>query len=238
MTYIELHACSAFSFLRGASNPEDLARTAARLGLPALALCDRDGLYGSPRLHAAAKEHGIRAVVGAELTLEDKCILPVLVASRTGYQNLCRLITEARLRGSKTESTVLWKELPAYAEGLLVLTGGEEGILKDPCRPEASTKLETLAAIFGKHNVFVEIQRHLQRGETWRNKHLVALARAQGIPARSHQRRAPCGARRTPRARSVHVRAASHHIRFRWTPSQYQRRAPPQIRPADGAPLC
>ena len=130
MTYTELHARSAFSFLRGASNPEDLARTAARLGLPALALCDRDGLYGSPRLHAAAKEHGIRAVVGAELTMEDKCILPVLVASRTGYQNLCRLITEAKLRGSKTESTVLWKELPAYAEGLVVLTGDEEGILQ------------------------------------------------------------------------------------------------------------
>jgi len=121
-------------------------------------------------------------VVGAELTMEDKCILPVLVASRTGYQNLCRLITEARLRGSKTESTVLWKELPAYTEGLVVLTGGEEGILKDPCCPEASTKLETLAAIFGKQSVFVEIQRHLQRGETWRNKHLVALARTRGFP--------------------------------------------------------
>jgi error-prone DNA polymerase len=181
MTYIELHACSAFSFLRGASNPEDLVRIAARLGLPALALCDRDGLYGAPRLHAAAKEHGIRALVGAELTLEDKSIFPVLVASQTGYQNLCRLITEAKLRGTKTESSVLWKELPAYAEGLLVLTGDEEGILKDPCHPEALKKLEALTTIFGKRNVFVEIQRHLRRGETWRNQHLVALARTQGL---------------------------------------------------------
>ena len=104
MIYFELHARSAFSFLRGASNPEDLCCAAARLDLPALALCDRDGLYGSPRLHAAAKEQGIRAFVGAELTLEDKSILPVLVASRTGYQNLCRLVTNARLRGTKTES--------------------------------------------------------------------------------------------------------------------------------------
>ncbi len=152
------------------------------LGLPALALCDRDGLYGSPRLHAAAKEHGIRAVVGAELTMEDKCILPVLVATRTGYKNLCRLLTESRLRGSKTESTVFWKELPAYAEGLMVLTGDEEGILKNPGRPEASERLEALIAAFGKENVFVEIQRHLRRSETWRNKQLVALARAHKLP--------------------------------------------------------
>jgi error-prone DNA polymerase len=180
--YVELHARSAFSFLRGASNPEDLASTAAQLDLPALALCDRDGLYGTPRLHAATKEHGIRALVGAELTLEDKSILPVLVASRTGYQNLCRLITESRLRGTKTESTVLWEELPTYAEGLLALTGDEEGILKNPCQPEALKKLKALVAIFGKNNVFVEIQCHLRRGETWRNRHLVALARAQGLP--------------------------------------------------------
>jgi error-prone DNA polymerase len=181
MSYTELHACSAFSFLRGASNPEDLILAATRLGLPALALCDRDGLYGAPRLHAAAKEFGVRPLVGAELTLEDQSILPVLVANRTGYQNLCRLITEARLRGSKTQSAVLWEDLPAYAEGLLVLTGDEEGILKNPGLPEAVKKLKALAAIFGKESVFVEIQRHLRRGETWRNNQLVTLARTQGL---------------------------------------------------------
>ena len=72
MIYFELHARSAFSFLRGASNPEDLACAAARLNLPAIAMCDRDGVYGSPRLHAAANEQGIHAFVGAELTMEDK----------------------------------------------------------------------------------------------------------------------------------------------------------------------
>jgi error-prone DNA polymerase len=182
MTYVELHARSAFSFLRGASNPEDLARVAARLGLPALGLCDRDGFYGSPRLHAAAREYGIRAMVGAELTLEDNCILPVLVASRSGYKNLCRLITESRLRGSKTISQVFWRELPTYAEGLVALTGDEEGILKDPGHPEGPKKLDALIAAFGKENVFVEIQRHLRRGEIWRNQHLVALARARKLP--------------------------------------------------------
>ena len=182
MTYVELHASSAFSFLRGASNPEDLVGTAARLDLPGLALCDRDGLYGAPRLHSAAKKRGVRAIVGAELTLEDKRVLPVLVANRIGYQNLCRLITEAKLRGTKTESTVLWKELPAYAEGLLVLTGDEEGILRNPCQQEDLEKLETLATIFGRNNVFVEIQRHLRREEAWRNKHLVKLAGARRLP--------------------------------------------------------
>ena len=182
MIYFELHARSAFSFLRGASNPEDLACAAARLNLPAIAMCDRDGVYGSPRLHAAANEQGIRAFVGAELTMEDKGILPVLVASRTGYQNLCRLVTNARLRGSKTASTVLWQELPAYTEGLIALTGDEEGILQDPCHPQTPKRLEQLTTAFGKGNVFVEIQGHLRRGETWRNQQLVALARAHKLP--------------------------------------------------------
>ena len=92
MEYVELHARSAFSFLRGASSPEDLARRAAELGLPALALLDRDGVYGAPRFFAAAREHGLRPIVGAELTMEDDTVLPVLVENRTGYRNLCRLI--------------------------------------------------------------------------------------------------------------------------------------------------
>src|SRR5687767_14964298 len=79
MNYVELHARSAFSFLRGASTPEQLAIKAGELEIPALALCDRDGLYGAPRLFGSAKETGIRAIVGAELTMEDQTILPVLV---------------------------------------------------------------------------------------------------------------------------------------------------------------
>ena len=77
---------------------------------------------------------------------------------------------------------MLWEELPAYAEGLLALTGGEEGILKNPCQPEILKNSKPWLAIFGKDNVFVEIQRHLRRGETWRNNQLVALARAQRLP--------------------------------------------------------
>ena len=92
--YVELHCRSAFSFLRGASFPEHLAETAAELELPAIALCDRNGVYGAPRFYAKARESGVRPIVGAELTMEDGSVLPVLVESRKGYQNLSRLITE------------------------------------------------------------------------------------------------------------------------------------------------
>src|ERR1043166_2905735 len=131
MDYIELHSRSAFSFLRGASLPEQLVERAAQLQMPALALCDRDGVYGAPRLFGPGKDFGGRPIVGAELTMEDKTILPVLVASRRGYQNLCQLLTRAHLRSEKGKARVLWNELPQFAEGLVALTGDQEGVLGD-----------------------------------------------------------------------------------------------------------
>jgi error-prone DNA polymerase len=98
MSYVELHACSAFSFLRGASFPEQLAETAAELEMPALALLDRNGVYGAQRFSVAAREHNVRPIVGCELSMEDGSILPVLVENRTGYKNLCELLTQAHLR--------------------------------------------------------------------------------------------------------------------------------------------
>src|ERR1700748_59985 len=103
MAYVELHARSAFSFLRGASTPEQLAEIAAQRGLSALALCDRNGVYGAPRLYTAAGELSRRPLVGSELPLEDGSVLPVLVMNRTGYGNLCRMITRAQLRAPKGE---------------------------------------------------------------------------------------------------------------------------------------
>ncbi len=184
--FVELHARSAFSFLRGASEPEQLARQAAALGMPALALCDRDGVYGAPRLYAAAKEHGLRAIVGAELTLTDGTVLPVLVENRTGYQNLCRLITRAKLRGTKTEAPVSWDDLPEFAEGLVCLTGDEEGALRQALergdRSAAESGMQRLKQIFGAGNVYIEIQRHLERGEQLVNGLLVQLASEQRLP--------------------------------------------------------
>src|SRR5437667_4562955 len=132
--YVELHARSAFSFLRAASLPEQLAEVAAQLAMPAMALCDRDGLYGAPRFFAAAHQSGVRPIIGSELTMEDGTVLPVLVETRTGYQNLCRLLTRAHLRAPKNQSAVRWAELPEFAEGLVALTGDEEGPLQAQIR--------------------------------------------------------------------------------------------------------
>jgi error-prone DNA polymerase len=123
MPYVELHACSAFSFLRGGSFPEQLALTAAELEMPALALVDRDGVYGAQRFSVAAREHGVRPIIGCELTMEDGAVLPVLVESRNGYKNLCQLLTQAHLRSEKGKCATQWSELPEFAEGLVALCG-------------------------------------------------------------------------------------------------------------------
>jgi error-prone DNA polymerase len=191
MRYVELHSRSVFSFLRGASLPEQLAEVAAHLNMPAMALCDRDGVYGAPRFFKAAKEVGIRPIVGAELTMEDGSILPVLVKNRTGYQNLCRLLTRAHLRSEKGKSKVDWEELPEFAEGLVALTGDEEGPIANQkskikndqsLLTSAATVLENLLRIFGRDHLFVEIQRHHVRGENRINEQLVELATTFKLP--------------------------------------------------------
>ena len=123
MSYCELHACSAFSFLRGGSFPEQLAEVAAELEMPAIALLDRNGVYGAQRFSVAAREHGVRPIIGAELSMEDGSILPVLVENRTGYKNLCELLTQAHLRSEKGKCAVQWDELPEFAEGLVAFLG-------------------------------------------------------------------------------------------------------------------
>src|SRR5580700_9604154 len=108
--YIELHARSAFSFLEGSSLPEELMSACARLNMPAMALLDTDGVYGAPRFHMAAKKLKIKAHIGSEITTNfcssERFRLPLLVSSRTGYQNLCRLITKMKLRSKKGEGAV------------------------------------------------------------------------------------------------------------------------------------
>src|SRR5206468_4244892 len=133
MSYIELHANSAFSFLRGASFPEQLVQVAAELEMPALALLDRNGVYGSQRFSVAAREQKVRPIIGAELTMEEGSVLPVLVASRLGYANLCSLLTQAHLRSSvKGECAVKWEELPEFAQGLVALLGSRSASYPAP----------------------------------------------------------------------------------------------------------
>ena len=172
MSYCELHCCSAFSFLRGGSFPEQLAEVAAELEMPAIALLDRNGVYGAQRFSVAAREHGVRPIIGAELSMEDGSILPVLVENRTGYKNLCGLLTQAHLRSEKGKCAVRWDELSEFTEGLIALFGSGS----------APTRAEFLIDSFGRENVFVELQRHFIRGEERINRELVDLARAHRLP--------------------------------------------------------
>jgi len=148
MSYVELHAGSAFSFLRGASFPEQLGETAAELEMPALALLDRNGVYGAQRFSVAAREQNVRPIIGCELSLEDDSILPVLVENRTGYKNLCELLTQAHLRSEKGKCPVQWSELLEFAEGLIALVGSACVSHAGFGVPPKRTFLET-----GNHNV-------------------------------------------------------------------------------------
>ncbi len=205
--YAELHARSAFSFLRGASSPEALAEAAFDAGLPAMALLDRDGVYGAPRFYGRVFEekNSFRPRVGAELTMEDGSVVPLLVATRTGYQNLCQLITEAKLTARPAHLThadlserkrpcyATWAELARYSEGLIALSGDEEGPVRRAWRSggaaTAATALEKLTAIFGaggadpaRARLFVEVQRHRLRGEEREIAFLRDLAAAHRLP--------------------------------------------------------
>jgi error-prone DNA polymerase len=181
----ELHARSAFSFLEGASLPEDLIERAAELDIPAVALLDRDSLSGAPRFHLAAKKRGLRALIGAEITAAAGARYALVAENRTGYQNLCRLISRIKLRAPKGEAAAAPEDLLEHARGLICLTGGAEGPLALALRTgweEARACLETLAGIFGRGNVYVELQRHGDRAEEARNQALIELARSLGLP--------------------------------------------------------
>ena len=191
--YIELHARSAFSFLEGSSLPEELVGVCQHFQMPAMALLDTDGLYGAPRFHLIANKIGIRAHIGAEVTAtlnsprsHGEFRLPLLVANRTGYQNLCRLITKMKLRAKKGEGAVTAQELEEHAEGLICLTGGDEGPLAAAFAhggpDDAQRQLDRLIGIFGQKNVYVELQRHFHREEESRNRLAIDLARSFNLP--------------------------------------------------------
>lgn len=193
--YVELHARSAFSFLEGAALPEELAQRSADAQMPAVALLDRDGFYGSARMHLAAKTAGIKAHVGAEVTLSNSLVkgiardvrYPLLVETQAGYQNLCRLITRYKSREKKKgEGFSSPDEIREYSGGLICLTGGDEGPLAAALHrggaEEAQSEVEKLVSIFGQNNVYVELQRHFDREEEFRNRVALDIAERLKLP--------------------------------------------------------
>jgi error-prone DNA polymerase len=184
--YTELHARSAFSFLEGASAPEELAGACAERGMRAMALLDRDGVYGAPRFHLAAQKLSLRAHIGAEVTSCSGWRYPLLVASRAGYQNLCRLITLMKLRARKGEGHVSSEEVAERTPGLICLTGGGEGPLARALAQGgiegAAQCVRQLCELFGRDNVYVELQRHFSREEEARNHAAIEIARKLDLP--------------------------------------------------------
>jgi error-prone DNA polymerase len=184
--YTELHARTAFSFLAGASLPEELASACAERGMSAMAVLDRDGVYSAPRFHMAAQKCSMRALIGAEVSCDEGWRYPLLVESRPGYQNLCRLITHMKLRAAKGEGAISRAELAERTGGLICLTGGEEGPLAHALAAggmqSATQCVQQLCELFGRENVYVELQRHHIRAEEVRNQRALEIARKLNLP--------------------------------------------------------
>src|SRR6185503_12495378 len=187
MNYVELHSRSAFTFLEGASLPETLAQTCATQQMSAMALLDRNGVYGAPRFYSQAKKCEIKAHVGAEVTIAGYGNMPVLVSSQAGYQNLCRLITSMKVRSKKkTTGCAFLEEVGSYVDGLICLTGDERGPLAVSLQrggiEEGRRCLKHLVSIFGVSNVYMELQRHRNRQQESRNQAAIDLARELRLP--------------------------------------------------------
>ncbi|MFC5861755.1 error-prone DNA polymerase [Acidicapsa dinghuensis] len=203
--YVELHAASAFSFLAGASQPENLIERAGHLSMPSIAIADRNGLYGAARFHTASQRVGVKAHIGAEVAVSsfahrltppswlphqhtrEPSRITLLCESKLGYQNLCQLLTKIKMRETKkAEGSATIDDLEEYASGLICLTGGEEGplasLLAQDEPSDADDAARRLQAIYGRGNVYLELQRHYLRAEERRNQALLAMAASLGLP--------------------------------------------------------
>ncbi len=180
--YVPLWCKSHGSFLEGASAPETLVACAAALHLPALALTDRDGVYGIVRAHAAAAEHGVHLLIGAQVTVEGDAAsstIVLLAQDRSGYANLCRLLTAGRRRRPKGESIVTWNEVCGHAGGLLALWGGDASLLVGDAEPDGTAG--HLHEAFGDR-LYAMAARHRRDTEVAEEARLRARAARYGLP--------------------------------------------------------
>ncbi|HTX59444.1 MAG TPA: error-prone DNA polymerase [Verrucomicrobiae bacterium] len=183
--YAELHCWSNFTFLEGGSHPEELVDRAAALGLQAIALTDRDGLYGLVRFATRARERGIDAIAGSELTFEDGARIVLLVEDERGYANLCELISTAQMRGSKGDARLQLGDFEGRTDGLIALSGGEHGRVERALARDgpgaAAQEADRLRVLFGER-FHLELQQHLTAEEAQRNELLASLARERRLP--------------------------------------------------------
>ena len=189
--YAELHSYSNFTFLEGGSHPEELVEHAAALGLSALALTDRDGLYGAVRFSKAAKPLSFPAICGAELTLEEegesheRPRIVLLVEDDTGYANLVELISIAQIRGAKADARLRLDDFNGRTNGLTALSGSrygliERALLRDD-RKTANRHASELRELFGDR-FYLELQHHLRPQDATLLNDQLELGRAMHVP--------------------------------------------------------
>jgi len=177
--YVPLWCKSNFSFLEGASHPDELVETCSLLGGSAIALTDRDGVYGVVHAHRKAVELGVHLIIGSEISVDDGTRIVLLCADRGGYANLCRLVSRGRLRSEKGVSAVSWNEVCEYADGLLALWGGERSLLTGSVEPLHVAA--SLREAFGDR-LHAMAARHRRAEETVEETRLRARAKRYEIP--------------------------------------------------------
>jgi DNA polymerase III alpha subunit len=185
--YIELHAHSYYSLLDGVPSPEALVTRAANYGMPAVALTDHDALYGAVRFVEAARQAGIKPILGAEMTLVNGGgHITLLAENDEGYANLCRIITRARRDQAKGFAALHWRLLADYRAGLIALSGCARSELARAVlerKPDKAKQVaQRFASIFGRGNFYIELQRHYERDDRRLNAGLVEVARQLHLP--------------------------------------------------------
>jgi len=177
--YVPLWCKSNFSFLEGASHPEELVEACAACGIEAMAITDRDGVYGVVEAHVKARELGVRLIIGAEVTIDDGSSIVLLATSRGGYAGICRLITLGRRRSAKGESQVGWREVCAHADDVIALWGGDGSLLAGEIDPFFVA--QELRQAFGSR-LYALAARHRRAEETTREARLRCRAEKYGLP--------------------------------------------------------